>query len=179
VVYPTLLNKLASMKFKIVTGYPGGNEVNIAMERGEVLGRGSNSWASWKSTRPQWLADKKIHILVQVGLKRDRELSDVPLLLELVSNERDRKLMTFVSAETAISRALVAAPGVPAERVTALRRAFDAMAKDPQFLAEAAKAKMDIAPMTGEDAQVIADSIANTPADVIAYAKEVLGDLLR
>jgi tripartite-type tricarboxylate transporter receptor subunit TctC len=179
VVYPTLLNKLAGTKFKIVTGYAGGNEVNIAMERGEVQGRGSNSWASWKSTRPQWLAEKKIHILVQVGLQRDPELADVPLLLELVSEERDRKLMTFISAETAISRALVTAPGVPAERVTALRRAFDATMKDPQFLAEADKAKMDIGPMTGEEAQKIADSIANTPGDVVAYAKEVLGDLLR
>jgi len=179
VVYPTLLNKLAGYKFKIVTGYPGGNETNIAMERGEVLGRGSNSWASWKSTKPDWLAEKKIIILTQVGLKRDPELSDVPLLLELVRDERDRKLMTFISAETAISRALVTTPGVPAERLAALRRAFDATMKDPQFLAEAEKAKMDIQPMTGEDAQVIADSIANTPADVVSYAKDVLGDLLR
>jgi tripartite-type tricarboxylate transporter receptor subunit TctC len=179
VIYPTLLNKLAGMKFKIVTGYKGGNEVNIAMERGEVLGRGSNSWASWKSTRPQWLAEKKIFILAQVGLKRDPELSGVPTLIELVSNDRDRKLTTFVSAETAISRALVTTPDVPVERVTALRRAFDAMVKDPQFLAEAQKSKMEIEPMTGEDSQVIADSIVNTPADVLAYAKEVLGDLLR
>ena len=117
VVYPTLLNKLAGMKFKIVTGYPGGNEVNIAMERGEVLGRGSNSWASWKSTKPQWLAEKKIIMLVQIGLKRDPDLPDVPLLLELVSNDADRKLMTFVSAETAISRALVTTPDVPKDRV--------------------------------------------------------------
>ena len=102
-----------------------------------------------------------------------------PLLIELASNERDRKLMTFVSAETAISRALVTTPGVSAERVAALRRAFDATMKDPQFLAEADKAKMDISPMTGEDSQVIADQIANTPADVIAYAQEILGDLLR
>src|SRR5215468_2900954 len=179
VIYPTLLNKLAGMKFKIVTGYPGGNEVNIAMERGEVLGRGSNSWASWKSTKPDWLAEKKIIILAQVGLTRDPELKDVPLLLELAGNERDRKLMTFVSAETAISRALVTTPGVPAERVTALRRAFDATVKDPQFLAEADKAKMDIQPMTGEDAQVIADGISNTPPEVVNYAKDVLGDLLR
>ena len=179
VIYPTLLNKLAGMKFKIVTGYPGGNEVNIAMERGEVLGRGSNSWASWKSTKPQWLTEKKIYILVQVGLKRDPELADVPLLIELAGNERDRKLMTFVSAETAISRALVTTPGVPAERVAALRRAFDATMKDPQFLAEADKAKMDISAMNGEESQVIADQIANTPADVIAYAQEILGDLLR
>jgi tripartite-type tricarboxylate transporter receptor subunit TctC len=179
VIYPTLLNKLAGMKFKIVTGYPGGNEVNIAMERGEVLGRGSNSWASWKSTKPQWLAEKKIFILAQVGLKRDPELDDVPLLIELVNNDRDRKLMTFVSAETAISRALVTTPGVPPERVEALRRAFDATMKDPQFMAEADKAKMDISPMTGEDSQIIADHIVNTPADVIAYAHEILGDLLR
>jgi tripartite-type tricarboxylate transporter receptor subunit TctC len=179
VIYPTLLNKLAGMKFKIVTGYKGGNEVNIAMERGEVLGRGSNSWASWKSTRPQWLAEKKIIILAQVGLKRDPELAGVPTLIELVSNDRDRKLMTFVSAETAISRALITTPGVPAERVTALRRAFDATMKDPQFLAEAEKAKMEIEPMTGEDAQVIADSIVNTPPEIVAYAREVLGDLLR
>src|SRR5262245_51681001 len=179
VVYPTLLNKLAGMKFKIVTGYPGGNEVNIAMERGEVLGRGSNSWASWKSTKPQWLEEKKIIMLAQVGLKRDPELSDVPLLLELVSDDRDRKLMTFISAETAISRALVTTPDVPADRLAALRRAFDATMKDPQFLAEADKAKMDIGPMTGEEAQVIADQIANTPGDVVTYAKDVLGDLLR
>jgi tripartite-type tricarboxylate transporter receptor subunit TctC len=179
VIYPTLLNKLAGMKFKIVTGYPGGNEVNIAMERGEVLGRGSNSWASWKSTKPQWISEKKIFILVQVGLKRDPELADVPLLIELASNDRDRKLMTFVSAETAISRALVTTPGVPPERVEALRRAFDATMKDPQFLADANKAQMDISPMTGEESQIIADQIANTPADVVAYAHEILGDLLR
>jgi tripartite-type tricarboxylate transporter receptor subunit TctC len=179
VTYPTVLNKLAGMKFKIVTGYPGGNEVNIAMERGEVQGRGSNSWASWKSTHPQWIADKKIFILVQVGLKRDPDLTDVPLLLELAGDDADRKVLTFLSAETAISRAFVAPPDVPPERLEALRRAFDATMKDPGFLAEAAKAKMDIVPMRGEDAQMIADQIANTPADVIAHAKDVLGDLLR
>jgi tripartite-type tricarboxylate transporter receptor subunit TctC len=179
VTYPTLLNKLAGMKFKIVTGYKGGNEVNIAMERGEVQGRGSNSWASWKSTRPQWVAEKKIIMLVQIALKRAPDLPDVPLLNELVSNDADRKLMTFVSAETAISRALVTTPDVPKERVQALRRAFDEAIKDPALLDEAEKAKMDIQPMTGEEAQVIADSIANTPKDVIAHAKEVLGDLLR
>jgi hypothetical protein len=114
-----------------------------------------------------------------VGLKRDGELADVPLLIELASNERDRQLMTFVSAETAISRALVTQAGTPDDRKEALRRAFDATMKDPQFMAEADKAKMDISPMTGEESQVIADSIVNTPPDVIAYAQEILGDLLR
>ena len=92
VTYGTVMNALVGTKFKIVTGYPGGNEVNIAMERGEVDGRGSNSWASWKSTKPEWLKEKKIIILVQVGLTRSPELPDVPLLLELVSNDLDRKV---------------------------------------------------------------------------------------
>jgi tripartite-type tricarboxylate transporter receptor subunit TctC len=179
VTYGTVMNALVGTKFKIVTGYPGGNEVNIAMERGEVDGRGSNSWASWKSTKPEWLKEKKIIMLVQVGLTRSPDLPDVPLLLELVSNDLDRKLMTFLSAETAISRAVVTTQDVPPARLEALRRAFDATMKDPDFLAEAGKAKMDIGPMTGEESQKIADSIVDTPPEVIARAKVVLGDLLR
>jgi tripartite-type tricarboxylate transporter receptor subunit TctC len=170
-LYPALLNAVAGTKFRIVTGYPGGNEVNLAMERGEVDGRGSNSWASWKSTKPEWLKDKKINILVQVGLKRHPDLPNVPLLLELASNEADRKLLEFFSADTDLSRSLVTTPGVPAERVEALRRAFDATMKDRDFLAEAAKAAMDISPATGEDSQRVADAIVNTPADVVARAK--------
>jgi tripartite-type tricarboxylate transporter receptor subunit TctC len=177
--YPRAMNALLGTKFKIILGYPGGNDINLAMERGEVEGRGSNSWASWKSTKPEWIAQKKIIMLVQVGLKRDPELPDVPLLLELVSNDLDRKVMTFMSAETAISRALVTTSDVPPERIEALRRAFDATMKDPQFLAEAEKAKMDIGAMTGEESQKIADSIVNTPPEVIARAKVVLGDLLK
>jgi tripartite-type tricarboxylate transporter receptor subunit TctC len=179
VTYGTVMNALVGTKFKIVTGYPGGNEVNIAMERGEVDGRGSNSWASWKSTKPEWLKEKQIIMLVQVGLTRSPELPDVPLLLELVSNDLDRKVMTFLSAETAISRAVVTTADVPAERLEALRRAFDATMKDPQFLAEADKAKMDISAMTGEESQKIANSIVNTQPEVIDRAKVVLGDLLR
>jgi tripartite-type tricarboxylate transporter receptor subunit TctC len=179
VTYATVMNALAGTKLKIVTGYPGGNEANLAMERGEIEGRGSNSWASWKSTKPEWIAQKKINILVQVGLKRAPDLPDVPLLLELVSKDLDRQVMTFLSAETAISRALITTADVPPERVEALRRAFDATMKDPQFLAEAEKAKMDISPMTGEESQTIADSIVNTPPEVIARAKEILGDLLK
>jgi len=144
-----------------------------------VEGRASNSWASWKSTRPEWVAQKKIIVLVQVGLKRDPDLPDVPLLLELAGNDLDRKVLTFLSADTGVSRSLVTAPDAPPERVEALRRAFDATMKDPQFLAEAEKTKMDISAMTGEEAQKIADSIVNTPPEVIARAKEILGDLLK
>jgi tripartite-type tricarboxylate transporter receptor subunit TctC len=179
VLYATVMNALLGTKLKLVTGYPGGNEVNLAMERGEIDGRASNSWASWKSTRPDWVADKKIIVLVQVGLKRAPDLPDVPLLLELARNDSDRQVLTFLSADTAISRALVAAPDTPPERVAALRRAFDVTMKDPEFLAEAEKSQMDILPMSGEDAQKIADSIVNTPPATVARAKAILGDLLK
>jgi tripartite-type tricarboxylate transporter receptor subunit TctC len=174
VFYPTAMNVLVGTKFKVVTGYPGGNEVNLAMERGEINGRGSNSWASWKSTKPEWLADKKIKILVQIGLKRHPDLPDVPLMFELAKNQDDRAVLTFLSADTALSRSLVTTPGTPLERVSALRRAFDATMKDPDFLADADKAKIDISPSTGEDTQKVAQSILDAPPGIISKAKEIL-----
>jgi tripartite-type tricarboxylate transporter receptor subunit TctC len=179
VVYATAMNRLLGTKFKIVTGYPGGNEVNLAMERGEIDGRASNSWVSWKSTRPDWVKDKKINVLVQVGLQRAPDLADVPLLFELTDDAMERQVLTFLSADTAIARSLVAAPDTPPERVAALRRAFDDTMRDPDFLAEADKALLDIVPMSGADAQKIADSIVNTPPEVVARAKMLLGDLLK
>jgi tripartite-type tricarboxylate transporter receptor subunit TctC len=173
-LYPLLMNALAGTKFKLVTGYPGGNEANLAMERGETEGRGSNSWAAWKSTKPEWVRDKKIHVLVQIGLKRDPDLPNVPLMLELARNDDDRKLLTFISSETEIARALVAPPEVPSERIEALRRAFDATVRDPEFLAEAEKMKMDISPSTGEEAQKIADAIANTPPEIASRARRLI-----
>jgi tripartite-type tricarboxylate transporter receptor subunit TctC len=172
--YPAALNKLVGTKFKIVSGYPGGNEANLAMERGEIGGRGSNSWASWKSTKPQWLADKKIIMLVQIGLKRDPELKNVPLMQELAKNEADAKLLTFLSVDTAIARAVVTTPDVPAARVAALRQAFAATMRDPEFIAEATKMKMDLSISTGEEAQAHAASVVDTPADIVERAKAIL-----
>lgn len=179
VLYATALNKVAGTRLKIVTGYPGGGEVNIAMERGEVSGRGSNSWAAWKSTKPEWVADKKLNVLVQVGLERHPELPDVPLLLELATSDLDRRVLTFISADTAIARAMVTTEGVPPERLEALRRAFDATMKDAELRTEAERSKMDISPSTGEVSQKIADAIVDTPADVIARARELFGDLVK
>jgi tripartite-type tricarboxylate transporter receptor subunit TctC len=179
VIYATAMNALIGTKFKLVTGYPGGNEVNLAMERGEIDGRASNSWASWKSTRPDWVAEKKINVLVQVGLKRAADLPDVPLLLELAGSDQDRQVLTFLSADTGIARALVTSPDTPPDRVAALRHAFDETMRDPDFLAEAEKGKMEIEPLSGEESQKIADSIVNTPPAVVARAKALLGDLLK
>jgi tripartite-type tricarboxylate transporter receptor subunit TctC len=174
--YPAALNAFAGTKFKIVFGYRGGADVNIAMERGEVGGRGSNLWASWVSTRPQWLTENKIHMLVQIALKRHPDLKDVPLMQELVKSELHKQVMTFISADTAIARSIVTTPDVPAERVAALRAAFDAAMKDPALLKEAAQAQQDISPTTGAEAQEVANSLANAPQDVVAEAKKILGD---
>jgi tripartite-type tricarboxylate transporter receptor subunit TctC len=174
VYYPKALNELVGTKFKIVSGYPGGNDVNLAMERGEVGGRGANSWASWKATHPQWLTEKKIYILVQIALQRHPELADVPTMIELARSEEDRAVLAFLSADIPINRAYVTTQDTPLERVAALRRAFDATMKDQAFLAEAAKANIDISPSSGEDAQRYSDLIANTPPAVIARAKVIL-----
>ena len=179
VLYATAINKVYGAKLKIVTGYPGGGEVNIAMERGEVNGRGSNSWAAWKSTKPEWIRDKRLNILVQVGLTRHPELPDVPTLVELAGSDIDREVMRFISAETAIARALVAPPEVPADRIEALRRAFDAAMKDPELIADAGKSQMDLSAMRGEDAQKIADGIVNASPAVIARARELFGTLVK
>ena len=170
-VYPAALNALVGTKFKIVTGYPGGNDVNLAMEKGEVGGRGSNSWASWKSGHPQWLRDKKIFILVQIGLQRAPDLPDVPLMSELAKNDEDRQVLTFMSADMGISRAIVTTPDVPAERLAALRTAFDRMLADPEFLAEADKVQMDISGSSGLEAQKVAESMLAMPPKIVQRAK--------
>ena len=156
------MNALVGTKFKIVSGYPGGNDVNLAMEKGEVGGRGSNSWASWKSGHPDWIKDKKIYILVQVALKRAPDLPDTPLMHELAKNDSDREVLRFISADMGIARALVTTPGVPADRLAALRKAFADLMRDPEFLAEAAKAQMDISWSDGEATQAIASSMIDT-----------------
>ena len=164
--YVLALNALAGTKFKVIAGYPGGNDINLAMEKEEVAGRGSNSWGSWKATRPQWLTEKKINILAQIGLKKTADLPDVPLLMDLVSSPEDKAAMKMLSAPTTIGRPIFTTPGVPADRVKALRAAFDAMLKDEAFLNEAKKLKLDIDPVSGEELQRITAEIIATPAPI-------------
>jgi tripartite-type tricarboxylate transporter receptor subunit TctC len=161
--YPKAMNALLGTKFKIILGYPGGNDINLAMERGEVDVRGSNSWASWKATRPHWLAEKKIKILVQIGLKKAPDLTDVPLLMDLATNAEDRALLRLLSASTAVGRPIFTTPEVPAERVAALRKAFEEMVRDPAFLDEARKENFYIDPVLGEALQKIVGEIAAIP----------------
>src|SRR5919112_3560695 len=140
--YPRAMNSVLGTKFRIITGYPGGNDINLAMERGEVAGRGSDSWASWKGTRPEWLREGKINILVQIGLTKAPDLQNVPLLMDLAGNPEDRAVLRLLSAPSAIGRPIFTTPGVPEDRIKALRAAFEATIKDPAFIEEAKKAQM-------------------------------------
>lgn len=160
--YPKAMNALLGTRFKIILGYPGGNDINLAMERGEVDVRGSNSWSSWKATRPQWLAEHKINILVQIGLKKAPDL-DAPLLMDLASNAEDRALLRLLSTSTQVGRPIFTTPGVPAERVAALRAAFDAMVRDPAFLDDAKQAHFDIDPVPGEALQKLIGEVVTIP----------------
>jgi tripartite-type tricarboxylate transporter receptor subunit TctC len=165
-IYPRAMNSVLGTKFKIIRGYPGGNEVNLAMESGEVGGRGDNAWGSWKSARPEWLSERKINILVQIGLQKVHDLPDVPLLLDLATNPDDHALLKLLSAPPALGHPIVTSPDVPTERVAALRAAFDAAIKDPALRDEAARIKRDISPVSGAElAKIVADILA-TPKPI-------------
>jgi tripartite-type tricarboxylate transporter receptor subunit TctC len=172
--YPKVMNALLGTKFKIIVGYPGGNDINLAMERGEVDGRGSNSWMSWKATRPDWLTEKKINILVQIGLSKAPDLPDVPLLTDLAANEEDRAVLKLLSASAAVGRPIFTSPDVPAERVKALRAAFDRMVKDPAFIEQAKKEHFEIDPVSGEDLQTIVADIVKTPQPIAERLQKII-----
>jgi tripartite-type tricarboxylate transporter receptor subunit TctC len=170
--YPLAMNAVLGTKFKVIMGYPGGNDINLAMERGEVAGRGSNSWASWKATRAEWLKDNKINILVQIGLRKAPDLPNVPLLMDLAANAEDRAVLRLLSSPSQIGRPIYTTPGVPEDRVKALRDAFDATMKDPAFLEDAKKAGLEIDPVSGAELQQVVQEIVDTPE---AIAKRLAG----
>ena len=171
-VLPTILNELIGTKFKIVTGFQGGNAINLAMERGEVDAR-NNTWSSWKVTKAAWLANKDIYILVQAGPKA-KDLPGVPTLDELIKNDDDRKVAALITSGTRLGRPLAAAPGVPAERLRALRAAFDAAMKDPEFLKETAAAKVEVDPVRGEAMQQVVADVLATPQPLKDRAKKLI-----
>ena len=179
ILQPTILNNLLNAKIKIVTGYPGGGDVNLALERNEVNCRGSNSWASTKSTTRQWLDDRKINILVQFSVKKDPTISqyqgkDVPIVTDLAKNETDRKALAALVAGTAFGRPILTAPGVPGPRVDALRKAFDDTMKDAAFVEETAKAKMDLNPIGGAELQKVAQASVAIDDAVVKRVRELI-----
>ncbi len=167
-----MLNEFLGTKFKIVMGYKGGNEINLAMERGEVQAR-YNFWSSWKTTRPEWLKNGDVKMLAYMGPK-PADLQDVPAVTDLVKSDDDRAAVNLIISGTRLGTPLAFAGGVAADRVAAVRTAFLAMAKDPEFLKEAEKLKMDVDPVAGEAMQKIVAEVLATPPHLAARAKAIL-----
>jgi tripartite-type tricarboxylate transporter receptor subunit TctC len=174
VIYPTVMNNLLGTKFKIVLGYKSTMEIDIAMERGEVQAR-TGSYTALVSEHPDWLKDKKVVILAQIGGKRDPQLPNVPLMTDFAKNDEDRQVMQLISSPIALGRPYLTPPGIPADRLAILQKAFDATLRDKGFLDEAKKKDIDIDPVSGaEIAQTVKDTI-NAPPAIIAKAKTFMG----
>ena len=173
-LYPKLANELLGTKFKIVTGYPGGTPITLALERGEVEGRGSNPWSDWKMRKPDWVKEKKIVPLMQMSLFKHPDLPDVPLMVDLAPNDTARAVFELVTITGELGRPFLTSPDVPAERVKALRAAFDATMKDPEFLAEAAKIQKEIHPIHWGEMDQLVKRVLNAPQDAKDILKETL-----
>jgi tripartite-type tricarboxylate transporter receptor subunit TctC len=174
VQFAKVLNSVLGTKLKIVAGYPGGNDVVLAMERGEVKGRCGWSWSSVVTARPAWIKEKKINILVQLALSKHPDLPDVPLITDLAANPSQRQMLRLIFARQVMGRPFVAPPGIPADRLAALRRAFMQTLADREFLADAAKARLEIAGVTGEEVEKLVTELYATPADVARQAAAAL-----
>jgi tripartite-type tricarboxylate transporter receptor subunit TctC len=172
--FPILLNHLFGSKFKVVTGYESTPKIHLAMESGEVQGNGATNWSTVKALNSNWLEEKKIRLIVQWGLKKHPDLPDVPLILELAKTTADRQALELALARLEFGRPFFLPPNVPPERVEALRRAFDATLKDPAFLADADKSKIEIDPLTGAQVAALVEQVSRTPADTVARVRAAM-----
>jgi tripartite-type tricarboxylate transporter receptor subunit TctC len=172
-VFPAVMNATLGTKLKIVTGYQGGNAINLAMEKGEVQGR-NNTWSSWKTTHPDWLKNGTIKVLAWAGPKPKDMPDAIPSLESLAGNDDDRKVIALAVSGAHLGRPLATTPGVPEARVKALRDAFDATMKDPGFMKDAAQMKVEVEPMRGEDMQKFVAQVLATPKHLSKRVKEIV-----
>jgi tripartite-type tricarboxylate transporter receptor subunit TctC len=171
--YPVLANQLFGFKFKVVTGYESTPKIHLAMESGEVHGTIAN-WSTLKAINTNWITEKKIRILTQWALKRNPELADVPLFLELAQSDAERAALRLMLARLEYGRPFFLPPNVPAARLQALRRAFDATMKDPAYLAEADKLKIEVDPLSGEEVTALVEQVSRTPAETVARVRAAM-----
>jgi tripartite-type tricarboxylate transporter receptor subunit TctC len=159
-IYPTVMNNVLGTKFKLIMGYKGSAEAQLAVERGEVQGH-STSWTAVKVGHPDWRPSKKIAILVQFSLKKHPEMPEIPTVVELARNDEERAILRAVMNASEVGTAYFTTPGVPADRVAALRRAFDATMNDPEFRADAQRTKITVNPLTGDELQKLVAEVSN------------------
>jgi tripartite-type tricarboxylate transporter receptor subunit TctC len=173
--YPALLNHMFGSRFKMVPGYPGGNDINLAMERGEVQGRCSIPWSTVKATRKFWINDKKVNLLMQYSLGKHADLPDVPLVMDLAKTEEQHNILKLIFGRQVMGRPFAAPPDVPKDRVAMLRKAFMDTMADKEFLAEAEKAQFEVTPVAGEKIEnLVLDVYSNTTPELAEKAGAVM-----
>ena len=173
VIYPQVAASFFGAKFKVISGYRT-QEAFLAVERHEVAGLGARSWASIQREQPTWMRDHKINILFQIGLARDSELPDVPLFSDFAKTDDQRQVLEFISGSVEMGRPFAAPPGVPADRVAALRSAFNAATVDPKLLADAQRSKLIVNPMSGEKLDAVVKKIVSVSPHAVALLKAAL-----
>jgi tripartite-type tricarboxylate transporter receptor subunit TctC len=174
VQFAKLLNAVLGSKLKIVTGYGGGNDVTVALERGEVQGRCGWSWSSLKATRPTWMAEKKINVLMQLSLEKHEDLPDVRLATDVAKTDEQKQILKLFFARQVMGRPFLAPPGIPADRAQALQKAFMDTMHDPDFLADARKSRLDINPVSGEKLDALMREMYETPPEIARKAADAL-----
>ena len=172
--FPKVLNGVFGAKMQVVAGYPGGNDIDFALERGEVDGRCGWSWSSLISTRKAWLDSNAIKVVVQLGFRKHPQLQNVPLIMDFAKTEEQRQILRLIFARNVLGYPLIGPPGIPAERTAILRKGFEDTMKDPAFLADAKRSNLEIAPVAGAELQRLIAEIYATPKDVVAKTRAIV-----
>jgi hypothetical protein len=169
-----VLKNVFGAKIKVITGYPGGAEMSLAMEKGEIDGRCGWSWSGVKSSKPSWITDRQINVPVQLGLQKSAELPDVPLIIDQATNEDQRQILRLVFSRQEFAWPFAAPPDIPEDRKLALREAFAATLRDPEFLEDAKKIQIDVNPISGAAVEKLIDDLYRTPEGVVAKLRTIL-----
>ena len=175
-MFAIMIRNIFGVKLRVVSGYPGGNEINLAMERGEVDGRCGWSWGSVKTTRSDWLAKKEIVLPLQIALQGAPDLPDVPLVTNFARTDRERQILRVVLSRQQMAWPFAAPPDLPKDRAAALQAAFNATMKDPEYLAEAKQRGIEVNPMTGAEVDTLIGELYTTPPEAIAATKAAISD---
>ncbi len=172
-IMPKIVNQFLGTKFKVIGGYAEGSGVTLALERGEVDGVCGLSYSTLKTMKPDWFRDRKLNIILQIGLKKLRDLPDVPNAIDLVNDPESKKILELILIRQEMGRPFAVPPGVPSDRVAILRQAFDETLKDPAFLADAAKLQMEIDPLTGSEIQNLLKTAYSAPKPIVQRAAQL------
>jgi tripartite-type tricarboxylate transporter receptor subunit TctC len=175
-IFPYVMNGVLGTRFKVVSGYPGAAETMLSIERGETDGSAATSWGNFATTRADWITGKRVNIILQLALKKLPVLGDVPLIMDAATDESDRRVLELIFVRQSMSYPFATSPEVPAERLQALRRAFDATLADPEFLADAKQQKLDVDPVSGDEIQALVRRVYASPPEVIARARAAIKD---